>query len=722
MNYDRRLRINELADVLWDEASDTWHPEPSWETLLLPHCKGDLALREEVIRFVRASAAEGTEVALEISGVSLDTEEECLPDAIGPYKILSILGIGGMGIVYAAEFTGPGMEARPVAVKLSRHESYASAAMRRLRAEINLLSRLSHPNIVQIYTAGESDSGLPYLVMEQIEDGSRLQDYCAGHALSLQERLALFQKVCSAIMYLHGQNIAHRDLTAGNILVTRTGEPKIIDFGLAVFLKPVPDAPTVANSEITPRRLGTPGYMSPEQERGEQGRTSDDVWALGAILNQLIADAPIDTSEATYLKRHLQVVVTRCRDEDQATRVQNVCDLLNLLDKAVADARKHIVALVLRMAQSRRARVLAAIVVIAAALGGGWKYLEYRRQKLGNEAAAKKRLIIRQEERRVASEISANFDAKFALMFKPLTKRSGSLAEQVEFSTRLANAGDLTAKKAFGIGILLCRHSVLPTENESGSKPREDQVQGLDGSRSQDEIDRIDSEKLRREWLVRDSILEVCSVSALEKGLRWLDEAANNGDAVAAALLASVFYEGSPEIPKRLDLALKWANKAIAGDHPEGYKIRGNLYAKGEVTLLNERLGFQDWEKAAAYGDILSQFRMAVLLKGGAFPGRAADPGDAYKWAILASGNDQGLLIGMKDPHPDLSRYKKLREKALALRTELGALLTQDQRDAIEQEAHRWRPLPFYPSTGNFTLEEHEAIRRSILGDEPNAK
>lgn len=309
MNEDRNVRINELAGLLWDKASDALHPEASWASILAEHCKDDPSLSDDVRLFVKASEGEDLEVKGQLNVLPIAATEIDVPETIGDYKIVSILGVGGMGVVFAAEFKGPGMEARPVAVKVAKKSAHADAVMRRLRAEINLLSRLDHPHIVEIYTAGTTEDGSPYLVMELVEGSSTLDQYCTASASSLEQRVQLFVKVCAATEYLHEKNIVHRDLTIGNILVTKSGEPQIVDFGLAVFLHPVESAPTYANSNLTARRLGTPGYMSPEQARGEEGRTSDDVWALGTVLDLLIRDAPLASPGSTRLKRALEKVV-----------------------------------------------------------------------------------------------------------------------------------------------------------------------------------------------------------------------------------------------------------------------------------------------------------------------------------------------------------------------------------------------------------------------------
>jgi serine/threonine protein kinase len=214
---------------------------------------------------------------------------------IGPYEIRREVGRGGMGAVYLAsradrEFT------QDVALKIIKRGLDTDAIVRRFRTERQILAGLNHPWIARLVDGGTTPDGLPYLVMEYVE-GRPITDYCEEHRLTIVERLALFQKVCSAVTYAHQRLVVHRDIKPSNVLVSSTGEPKLLDFGLAKILEADSgDSQTVAG-------WMTPGFASPEQVRGERVTTISDVYGLGVLLYELLSGrrpfdhAPADRSE-----------------------------------------------------------------------------------------------------------------------------------------------------------------------------------------------------------------------------------------------------------------------------------------------------------------------------------------------------------------------------------------------------------------------------------------
>ena len=155
-----------------------------------------------------------------------------LPSNIGPYRILRLLGEGGMGVVYEAEQESP---RRTVALKVIRSGLSDPKLVRRFEHELLALGRLQHPGIAQIYEAGTADNGFgpqPYFAMEMV-CGEPLLEYADAHRLTTHRRLELMARVCDAVHHAHQRGIIHRDLKPGNILVDETGQPKILDFGVA---------------------------------------------------------------------------------------------------------------------------------------------------------------------------------------------------------------------------------------------------------------------------------------------------------------------------------------------------------------------------------------------------------------------------------------------------------------------------------------------------------
>ena len=201
---------------------------------------------------------------------------------IGPYELLAELGRGGMGVVYLASRADEQYR-KQVALKLIKAGADRDEVVLRFRRERQILAGLEHPNIARLLDGGTTPEGLPYFVMEYVE-GRRIDAYCQDHGLQTLERLQLFRGVCSAIEYAHRNLIVHRDLKPGNVLVTREGVPKLLDFGIAKLVGPGPAAETATATGLAM----TPAYASPEQVRGEAVTTASDVYSLGVVLYELL--------------------------------------------------------------------------------------------------------------------------------------------------------------------------------------------------------------------------------------------------------------------------------------------------------------------------------------------------------------------------------------------------------------------------------------------------
>jgi eukaryotic-like serine/threonine-protein kinase len=219
-----------------------------------------------------------------------------VPEQIGRYRILRIIGEGGMGMVFEAMQESP---RRSVALKIVRLGSVDSESLRRFEYEAEALGRLKHPNIARIYEAGTALVGgcsQPFLAMELV-DGRPLMDYVAEFKLAFADRIRLLQAVCEAVHHAHLRGVIHRDLKPANILVEEGGQPKVLDFGVAR----IADAGSSSTAERTSvgQLLGTIPYMSPEQAGGDP-RDLDvrsDVYALGVVCYEVLAGRlPYDLS------------------------------------------------------------------------------------------------------------------------------------------------------------------------------------------------------------------------------------------------------------------------------------------------------------------------------------------------------------------------------------------------------------------------------------------
>ena len=202
---------------------------------------------------------------------------------IGPYEVLRELGRGGMGAVYLAGRADEQYE-KVVAIKVVQAGHETEEMLRRFRQERQILAGLDHQNIAKLLDGGTTREGLPYFVMDHVE-GEPVDRYCSRHALSLKQRLTLFQTVCAAVAHAHRNLIVHRDIKPSNILVTAGGVPKLLDFGIAKLLPTEPSADTTATGTLF---AFTPAYASPEQVRGERVTTATDVYSLGVVLYELL--------------------------------------------------------------------------------------------------------------------------------------------------------------------------------------------------------------------------------------------------------------------------------------------------------------------------------------------------------------------------------------------------------------------------------------------------
>ena len=218
---------------------------------------------------------------------ALSASDNFMDKAIGPYRIIELLGSGGMGVVYKAK-RADGEFHHEVAIKFIKGGINTDEAIQRFRMEREILATLQHPNIAQIYDGGITEDGIPYLIMEYI-NGMPADQYCDEQTLTIKERLALFQEVCTAIQFAHANLVVHRDLKAENIYVTNEGIVKILDFGVAKLLDAEHTETTLFKTQPG-QKLWTPQYAAPEQINGEVVTTATDVYALGVLLYKLLTD------------------------------------------------------------------------------------------------------------------------------------------------------------------------------------------------------------------------------------------------------------------------------------------------------------------------------------------------------------------------------------------------------------------------------------------------
>lgn len=275
-------------------------------------CADAPALRRAVSELFQAHAAAGnfllTPPLLELSPLA---NEPSLGQRLGPYRLLSEIGRGGMATVYLAVRDDDEYQ-QQVAIKLIWPSADSTEVVSRFRQERQILAQLNHPHIARLFDGGTTEQGWPYLVMEYIE-GVPLTHYCRAQRLSVPTRLQLFLNVCAAVAYAHQHLVIHRDLKPSNILVSTAaadaGAVKLLDFGIAKVITP-------ENSPDIRTRTGlqwlTPEYASPEQVREETITTASDVYSLGVLLYELLSGVRPHDFEG----RPLHEIIRKLSEED----------------------------------------------------------------------------------------------------------------------------------------------------------------------------------------------------------------------------------------------------------------------------------------------------------------------------------------------------------------------------------------------------------------------
>ncbi|MEP6763028.1 MAG: serine/threonine-protein kinase [Gemmatimonadaceae bacterium] len=279
---EKLRRVRELFDELIDLSENE-------RTHVLNSLTGeDAGLRHQIEVLLSRPDAEFATFESPIASIfrgGAGDAQSLVGKRLGPYTLVRLVGLGGMGAVFEATRADNEYEKR-VAIKVVQQEVSSAITLARFRRERQILASLEHPNIATMLDGGVTDNGRPYLVMEFV-DGELITTWCNKRSLGINARLTLFRQVCAAVQNAHRNLIIHRDLKPGNILVTESGVVKLLDFGIATLVA----AESEALQPLTRggARAFTPEYASPEQIRGASLSTASDVYSLGVVLFELLA-------------------------------------------------------------------------------------------------------------------------------------------------------------------------------------------------------------------------------------------------------------------------------------------------------------------------------------------------------------------------------------------------------------------------------------------------
>ncbi len=300
MTPGRWLRVKDLF------ASSLQKSAVERTAFLEKACAGDRELLADVERLLAAHEKPGAF----LDGASHLRDETVAGHRVGPYRLVRQIGRGGMGQVYLAE-RADGAYRKQVAIKVVADDAASDDLVPRFRNERQILAALVHPNIATLLDGGTTDEGLPYFVMEYVE-GEPIDEYCERRALPVRERLELFLAVCGAVACAHANQVVHRDLKPGNILVKKDGTPKLLDFGLGKLL-----ASDTGERTASQLRFATPAFASPEQLRGDPVTAATDIYSLGVLLSVLVEPHA----------RGLHAIVAKATAHDPADRYSSVGEL-----------------------------------------------------------------------------------------------------------------------------------------------------------------------------------------------------------------------------------------------------------------------------------------------------------------------------------------------------------------------------------------------------------
>ncbi|MEO0983163.1 MAG: serine/threonine-protein kinase [Pseudomonadota bacterium] len=317
--------LESRALALFEASLD--QPSESREAYIRDRAGGDSALLDRVLQLLAADTSASS--LIRTGGAREDAADAPQPERIGAYKIIELIGQGGMGAVYRGERDAGDFE-HEAAIKVIRPGALSDTLEERFQRERQTLADLNHPNIARLFDGGQTESGAPYIIMEYV-DGEPIVAWANARGLSTDDRLALFRDACVAVRHAHQNLIVHRDITPSNVLVTSDGVAKLIDFGIA---KP-PQLEGEAGKSSLDSLSFTPGYAAPERSKGGAANTLSDVFSLGRLLKDLVGEKAAGRDVAAIIGQ-----AAALEPGDRYPSVDSLIeDLDNLRDRRPVEAR-----------------------------------------------------------------------------------------------------------------------------------------------------------------------------------------------------------------------------------------------------------------------------------------------------------------------------------------------------------------------------------------------
>ncbi|ARA93584.1 hypothetical protein AWN76_010720 [Rhodothermaceae bacterium RA] len=748
MTPERWQRI----EALYAEALE--QPRAAQADYVVARAGADTTLRDEVLSLIDAHYADADFLAQPVEAGRLAAWLDALPevpgllpgaprpgDDIGGYRLLRVLGRGGMGTVYLAERRTEAFTQR-VALKLLRRGLDTGDLLARFFAEQRILARLSHPHIARLIDGGVTADGLPYFALEYV-DGCPITDYADRHGLGVEARLRLFDQVCEAVQCAHQHLVVHRDLKPSNLLVTTDpgSEPgratvKLLDFGIAKLLQPGPaDAPVLTATGV---RVMTPAYAAPEQVRGGPITTATDVYALGVILYELLTgQRPYDLDGASgatierivcetspprpstqvsrrtdappagparagldperlrrRLKGDLDTIILKALRKDPAERYGTV-------DQLREDLRRHLAGLPVRarpltwryrthrFVRRHRAPVVAAVLI--AALLAGFSILTARQAARIETQAA-----VVAEERDKAEEVARFLVSLF---------RSADPGE--------ARGEDVTART------LLERGRARVEEELAGQPAVQATMLGVMGEVYEALGDYAEAEALARQALLREQAVHgprhAATATALNR-LGWIRHLRGDEAGADSTLRAALALRQAVLGPDHLDVARTMNDLAVVAQARGDYAATDTLL-RAALALRQARLGPEHMAVATTLNNLA-----ALRWRLGDYDGAAryfeqaltvfrTTLGEMHPRIAITLNN----LAVTYQVQGDLDRAEARYREALAMRRRLFGDAHPEVARSLNTLGHLLTRRGDYAAADSL-LTEALALRRALLG------